>query len=58
MMVEHSGSLVEPARMPGICKAELFIVEMMAEFVTLCCRQHKRIYVAQRFMWRSRRGHA
>lgn len=34
MMVEHSGPLVEPARMPGIRKAELFVVEMMAEFVT------------------------
>ena len=34
MMVAHSGSLVEPARMPGIRKAELFVVEMMAEFVT------------------------
>ena len=33
MMVEYSGPLVEPARMPGIRESELFVVEMMAEFV-------------------------
>jgi len=27
----------------------------MQHFVSLCCRQHKRTYVAQRFMWRSPR---
>ena len=32
--------------------AALCLVEKL---VTLCCRQHKRTYVAQRFMWRSRR---
>ena len=34
MMVEHSGSLVEPSSVPRIGKAELPVVEMMAEFVT------------------------
>lgn len=34
MMVEHRRSLVEAASMPRIRESELFVVEMMAEFVT------------------------
>jgi hypothetical protein len=30
-------------------------VASVQHLVSLCCRQHKFIYVAQRFMWRSPR---
>jgi len=33
IVVEHGGSLVEPARVPRINKSELLEVEMMAELV-------------------------
>jgi hypothetical protein len=55
MVIEHGRSLVEATSMPGILERELLKVEMMAELVRLCCAQHNAIYVAQRFMWRSRR---
>ena len=34
MMVKNSGSLEESASVPRVRKAELLIIEMMAEFVT------------------------
>ena len=45
----------------GLCLADLLgrqraTVAPVQHLVSLCCRQHKRIYVAPRFMWRSPRG--
>jgi len=34
MVVQHSGSLVEPASVPRVRESELLEIEMVAEFVT------------------------
>ena len=56
MVVEHRCPFVESAGMPRILELEELEIEMMAELVALCCRQHNATHAARRFMWRSRSG--
>jgi hypothetical protein len=39
MLVEHSGSLVEPASVPRVRESELLEIEMMTEFMAQCAQE-------------------
>jgi|SRR5579859_6222303 len=40
-------------RLPDLARGAAAAIATMQEFMRLCCAQHKRIYVAVKFMWRS-----